>query len=66
MTTKKIYIAGHRGMVGSTLSRRLVGNAENELLTRGHGDLDLTDQDAVRAFFEESPVDEVYFAAVND
>ena len=58
----KIYVAGHRGMVGAALVRRL----ESEyctLITRTHADLDLTDQAAVRQFFAQERPDQVYLAA---
>jgi len=53
---QKIYIAGHRGMVGSAILRRLEARREQgealELLTRTHAELDLTDQAAVRNFMQ--------------
>lgn len=60
---KKIYIAGHRGMVGSALVRELSNQPGVELITRTHADLDLVDQSAVNAFFQENQFDEVYLAA---
>ena len=59
----KIYIAGHRGMVGSALVRQLQQDADVELITRTHAELDLTDQKAVRDFFESEKPDQVYLAA---
>jgi GDP-L-fucose synthase len=61
----KIYVAGHRGMVGSAIVRELLktGCPEECLLTRSHAELDLSDQAAVRAFFEIEGPDEVYLAA---
>lgn len=61
----KIYVAGHRGMVGSAIVRRLVadGHERSRLVTRTHAELDLTDQGAVRAFFAEERPDQVYLAA---
>ncbi len=47
----KIYIAGHRGLVGSALMRRLQANGYNNLITRTHSELDLRNQTAVQAFF---------------
>ena len=48
----KIYVAGHRGMVGSAILRRL--EARNaEIVTRTHAELDLTNQAAVRDFFDQ-------------
>jgi len=60
---KRIYIAGHRGMVGSALSRYFNGCPDVELLVRGRSDLDLTDQASVAAFFTAEAIDEVYLAA---
>lgn len=63
----KIYIAGHRGMVGSAIVRRLQSRqASGEaitLLTRTHTELDLTDQAAVRGFFQAEKPDLVILAA---
>lgn len=64
---KRIYIAGHRGMVGQAILRRLEHRRNNgeaiQLITRTHAELDLTDQDAVRRFmFAERP-DMVILAA---
>jgi len=62
---KKIYIAGHRGMVGSAIVRNLLagGHSSDNLLFRTHAELDLTSQAAVRAFFEDEKPDQVYLAA---
>ena len=64
-TPAKIYIAGHRGMVGSAIVRQLLaaGHAPASLITRTHAELDLTDQAAVRAFFETEKPTQVYLAA---
>ncbi len=61
---QKIYVAGHRGMVGSGIVRALsrVG-ANNTIVTRTHDELDLTDQQAVRDFFASEKPDQVYLAA---
>ena len=59
----KIYVAGHRGMVGAAIVRRLQAQGRRNLLTRTHAELDLTDQQAVRAFFEAERPDQVYLAA---
>jgi GDP-L-fucose synthase len=56
-----VYIAGHRGLVGSALVRRLEGRVP--LLLRTHAELDLTDAAAVKAFFEQHRPTEVYLAA---
>ncbi len=61
----KIYVAGHRGMVGSAIVRHLVaeGHSQDRIIGRPHAELDLTDQAAVRAFFEAERPDQVYLAA---
>lgn len=59
----KIYIAGHRGLVGSALMRNLAAKGYDNLLTRSHGALDLTDQHAVERFFESERPDYVFLAA---
>jgi GDP-L-fucose synthase len=59
----KIYVAGHRGMVGGAISRRLQALGYKNLLTRAHADLDLTDQAAVNAFFEKEKPRFVFLAA---
>jgi len=59
----RIYVAGHRGMVGSALCRRLAANPDVELVTASHGELDLTRQAAVEDFFAAHAIDQVYLAA---
>jgi GDP-L-fucose synthase len=61
----KIYVAGHRGMVGSAIVRKLVaqGYSSDNIVTRTKADLDLTNQSSVRAFFESEKLDQVYLAA---
>jgi GDP-L-fucose synthase len=59
----KIYVAGHRGLVGSAIMRRLQAAGYRNLLTRTHAELDLTEQAAVRAFFERERPDHVFLAA---
>jgi GDPmannose 4,6-dehydratase/GDP-L-fucose synthase len=59
----KIYIAGHRGMVGGTILRRLRARGETEIVTRAHTELDLTNQSAVRAFMQAERPDVVILAA---
>ena len=64
MTTKqKIYIAGHRGMVGSAIIRTLQTQGYTNFITRTHTELNLTNQAAVRTFFEDEKPDQVYLAA---
>jgi len=57
----KIYVAGHRGMVGSAICRQL--EAKAEIVTRTHAELDLTDQAAVRSFMRSEKPDAVILAA---
>ena len=59
----KIYIAGHRGMVGSAIVRNLIAKGFTNLVMRTHSELDLTNQAAVQAFFETEKPDQVYLAA---
>ena len=61
--TQKIYIAGHRGMVGSAILRNLTEKGYNNIITRTHAELDLTNQFAVQTFFELEKPDQVYLAA---
>jgi GDP-L-fucose synthase len=58
-----IYVAGHRGLVGSAVCRALIRAGYEGLLTRPHAELDLCDQAAVRAFFAEQKPDVVVLAA---
>ncbi len=58
----RIYVAGHRGMVGGAISRKLRERGA-EVITRTHAELDLTDQAAVRAFFASEKPDGVVLAA---
>jgi GDP-L-fucose synthase len=59
----KIYIAGHRGLVGSAIVRRLESRGFTNLLMRTHKELDLTSQAQVQAFFEQEKPDYVILAA---
>jgi GDP-L-fucose synthase len=59
----KIYIAGHRGLVGSAIMRNLQEKGFKNILARTHAELDLKDQAAVRAFFASEKPDQVYLAA---
>jgi GDP-L-fucose synthase len=65
MTTppEKIYVAGHRGMVGSAIVRTLQQRGETHIVTRSRAELDLTDQAAVRQFFAQEQPQQVYMAA---
>lgn len=60
---RKIYLAGHRGMVGSAILRLLQAQDETKIVTRTHSELDLTDQAAVRAFMQAERPDLVILAA---
>jgi len=60
---QKIYVAGHRGMVGSAIVRNLQAKGFNNIVTRTHAQMDLTDQAAVKSFFEQEKPDQVYLAA---
>ena len=59
----RIYVAGHRGMVGSALVRRLRASGYDHLLLRTHGELDLLEQVAVREFMRQERPDYVFIAA---
>ena len=59
----KIYVAGHRGMVGSAIVRELQRQGYNNLITRTHNELDLTRQEAVENFFEKEKPEYVFLAA---
>jgi GDP-L-fucose synthase len=59
----KIYVAGHRGLVGSAVMRNLRAKGFGNLVTRSHAELDLTSQAAVEAFFETQQPDYVFLAA---
>ena len=60
---QKIYVAGHRGMVGSAIVRNLQAKGYTNIVTRTHAEMDLTDQAAVKSFFEKEKPDQVYLAA---
>jgi GDP-L-fucose synthase len=59
----KIYVAGHRGMVGSAIIRELENQGQTNIVVRTHAELDLTNQQAVRTFFDVERPDQVYLAA---
>ncbi|PML10608.1 GDP-fucose synthetase [Vibrio breoganii] len=63
LNKKNVFVAGHRGMVGSAIVRQLEERDDVELIVRTSSELDLTDQSAVNAFFAEQNIDEVYLAA---
>lgn len=60
---KRIFVAGHRGMVGSAIVRSLTDKGYTNIISRSHSELDLTDQAQVRAFFAAEKPQEVYVAA---
>ncbi|WP_207457019.1 GDP-L-fucose synthase [Azospirillum sp. SYSU D00513] len=59
----RIFVAGHRGLVGSAILRRLSEQGHTNLVFRTRAELDLTDQAAVRAFFDREKIDYVFLAA---
>ncbi|MEZ5504304.1 MAG: GDP-L-fucose synthase [Halioglobus sp.] len=61
--SKRIFVAGHNGMVGSALVRQLRGNTDTTIVTRSRAELELTSQQAVADFFSQQRVDEVYLGA---
>ncbi len=65
MNSERIFVAGHRGMVGSAIVRTLLaqGVQASQIITRSHAELDLTDQSAVQAFFAAERPAQVYLAA---
>ena len=63
MSAPTVFVAGHRGMVGSALVRRLAARGGCTLLTRTRAELDLLRTDDVEAFFRRQSIDEVYLAA---
>ena len=61
--TSKIFVAGHRGMVGSAVCRALAANGYGNVVTRTHRELDLLDPAAVRSFYETERPDVAVIAA---
>src|SRR3954471_21272445 len=59
----RIYVAGHRGLVGSAIMRCLQKAGYQNVITRTHAELDLIDQAAVRTFFEQEKPEYVFLAA---
>ena len=62
MSKPRIFVAGHKGMVGSALIRFLL-EGDNELITRDRKELDLLNQKEVQNFFKNEKIDQVYLAA---
>ncbi|EKO3922285.1 GDP-L-fucose synthase [bacterium 19MO03SA05] len=63
MVKKRIFVAGHNGMVGSAIVRQLSARDDVEIITRSRSELDLLDQAAVNQFFAAERIDQVYLAA---
>jgi len=61
--SQKIFVAGHRGMVGSAIVRQLESMSDCHIVTRKHSELDLINQEAVKNFFQAERPDQVYIAA---
>jgi len=59
----KIYVAGHKGLVGSAIVRQLIKNGYDTIITRSHAELDLTRQADVEAFFKSEKPEYVFLAA---
>lgn len=59
----KVFVAGHKGMVGSAIVRRLRSDGDYDIVTRSRNEVDLLDPNAVREFLVSEQVDEVYLAA---
>jgi len=60
---ERIFVAGHRGLVGSAIVRTLHAQGHTNIVTRSHAELELTDQAQVREFFRKEHIDQVYLAA---
>jgi GDP-L-fucose synthase len=60
---QRVFVAGHRGMVGSAIVRALEGRGYADVVTRTHAELDLTSQAQVERFFQAEGIDQVYLAA---
>lgn len=59
----KIYVAGHRGLVGGAIMRRLATGGYTNIVTKTHAELDLTNQSAVHVFFEKEKPEYVFLSA---
>jgi GDP-L-fucose synthase len=63
MTKQRIFVAGHRGMVGSAIVRQLEQRGDVEVIVRTRDELNLLDGKAVQDFFANQRIDQVYLAA---
>lgn len=61
--SSKIYVAGHRGLVGSAIMRNLQAHGYSNVIGRSHSELDLLDQKAVEEFFKQEQIEYVFLAA---
>ncbi|WP_279148605.1 NAD-dependent epimerase/dehydratase family protein, partial [Segatella bryantii] len=61
--SSKIFVAGHHGLVGSAIWNNLKARGYNNLIGKSHKELDLTNQEAVKKFFDEEQPDAVVLAA---
>ena len=59
----RVFVAGHRGMVGSAIARQLAQDSSYEIVTRKRNELDLISQDDVANFFQTQKIDQVYLSA---
>ncbi|MCI7437012.1 MAG: NAD-dependent epimerase/dehydratase family protein, partial [Spirochaetia bacterium] len=64
-TSSKIYVAGHRGLVGSAIVRELESRGYTNIITRTHSELDLLNQAAVNEFFSTEKPEYVFLAAAH-
>ena len=63
MSSQRIFVAGHNGMVGRSIVRALRENSSDEIITRTRKKLNLLEQNQVRSFFKQEKIDAVYLAA---
>ena len=63
MSKSKIFVAGHKGMVGSSIVKLLLKRGQKNIITKSHSELDLTNQAEVVNFFKNKKIDQIYLAA---